>query len=142
MVVDETFRLYPAFPMYFRTSVACDQLGSYEIPAGARIVVSPYATHRDPRFWEDPDRFDPDRFLPERLDAKRRRAYAPFGSGQRLCIGRPLSLAIAQTLVAVLAQRFESDLAPGQIVTPHYAMTYQPRGLRVILRPRTRACGG
>jgi cytochrome P450 len=139
MVVDEAFRLYPAFPMYFRTSVEQDHLGPYVIPAGARIIVSPYATHRDPRFWEGPETFNPERFRPGRFDAHRRRAYAPFGSGQRLCIGRPLSLAIAQALVATLAQRFESELAPGHIVKPHYAMTYQPQGLRMVLRPRRNA---
>jgi cytochrome P450 len=136
MVVDEAFRLYPAFPMYFRTSVDQDRLGPYVIPAGARVIISPYATHRDPRFWKDPQRFDPARFQAGRFDAEGRRAYAPFGAGQRLCIGRPLSLGITQTLVAGLAYRFESELAPGQTLNPRYAMTYAPHGLRVILRRR------
>ncbi|PZS30379.1 MAG: hypothetical protein DLM59_11315 [Pseudonocardiales bacterium] len=43
-VLHEGFRLYPAFPMYFRTAVAADQFGPYGIPAGGRVVVSPYAT--------------------------------------------------------------------------------------------------
>jgi cytochrome P450 len=136
MVIDEAFRLYPAFPMYFRTSVGDDTLGPYLIPAGARIIISPYATHRAPRLWTHPDKFEPERFRPGEVDPNTRRAYAPFGSGQRLCIGRPLSLAIAQTVLAAMAQRYESELAPGQVVKPRYAMSYQPDGLRVILQPR------
>jgi cytochrome P450 len=126
-VVSEGLRLYPTFPMYFRESVAADTIGPYHLPAGANVVVSPYATHHDPRHWADPERFDPDRFLPERFDAAARAAYYPFGKGQRMCIGEPMSLAIAHTLVAALARRFE--VAPvGADVGHRYAMSLQPRG--------------
>ncbi|MEV5752074.1 cytochrome P450 [Actinoallomurus sp. NPDC052308] len=136
-VVDETFRLYPAFPMYFRGSVEDDVVGPYAIPGGANIILSPYATHHDPRFWDDPEAFDPDRFAPDRYDSRAREAYYPFGKGQRLCIGEPMALTIAQLLIATIAQAYEVRTAPGVQVTGHYAMTYQPKhGLPVILTPR------
>lgn len=135
-VISEGFRLYPAFPMYFRTAVEADQLGDYRIPAGGYVVVSPYATHRDPRYWPDPERFDPDRFTPERYDSKARQAYYPFGVGQRRCIGEPMSLAIGQLSLTTLVSRYEFTVADER-VTGRYAMTYQPKGgLRLQLRAR------
>ncbi|MBO0778515.1 MAG: cytochrome P450 [Ktedonobacteraceae bacterium] len=137
-VIDEALRLYPAFPMFFRSSVNTDMLGPYEIPGGSHLILSPYATHRDPRFWDDPEVFDPERFTPERFDARARHAYYPFGKGQRMCIGEPMSLTIAHLLVATLAHTYEIKLAPGAVVKPHYAMTYQPKhGLPVALRFRS-----
>ncbi|MCO6007619.1 cytochrome P450 [Actinoallomurus purpureus] len=136
-VVDETFRLYPAFPMYFRGSVEDDVVGPYAIPGGANIIISPYATHHDPRHWDDPETFDPDRFAPERYDSRAREAYYPFGKGQRMCIGEPMSLTIAQLLIATIAQAYDVRTAPGVQVTGRYAMTYQPKnGLPVILTRR------
>ncbi|WP_433182115.1 cytochrome P450 [Actinoallomurus sp. CA-150999] len=136
-VVSETFRLYPAFPMYFRGSVEDDVVGPYAIPGGANIIISPYATHHDPRHWDDPETFDPDRFTPERYDARARDAYYPFGKGQRMCIGEPMSLTIAQLLIATIAQAYEVRAVPGAQVTGRYAMTYQPKnGLPVVLTPR------
>jgi cytochrome P450 len=135
-VVSEGLRLYPPFPMYFRESVAADALGQYRLPAGANVVVSPYATHHDPRYWDDPETFDPDRFRPDRFDARARSAYYPFGMGQRMCIGESMSLAIAHTLVAALAKGFE--VAPVRARVGHrYAMSLQPRdGLAVRLSRR------
>lgn len=135
-VLSETFRLYPAFPMYFRSSIDADTVGEYDLPAGAQLVISPYATHRDPRYWTDPEVFDPDRFSAERFDASARRAYYPFGMGQRRCIGEPMSLAFAQLAMATIAQRFVVRPERAE-VSGRYAMTYQPKdGLPAILEPR------
>ena len=35
------------------------------IPVGTDIVIPIMSLHRDPEYWEDPDRFDPERFAPE-----------------------------------------------------------------------------
>ncbi|MBB6379984.1 cytochrome P450 [Pseudonocardia eucalypti] len=126
-VLSEGLRLYPAFPMYFRAAVEADRLGGYHVPAGAQLVVCPWAAHRDPAYWPEPERFDPDRFTPERVAARHRGAYFPFGVGQRRCIGEPMALTIARLALVMLAQRFE--LAPaGSRPAGRYAMTYQPRG--------------
>jgi cytochrome P450 len=136
-VVDEAFRLYPAFPMYFRTSIEGDMVGPYFIPPNASIVISPYATHRDARFWRDPDRFDPERFREGRLTQRELDAYYPFGKGQRICIGKAMALTTAQMSVAMLARRFDMQLPRGRVVEPHFALTLQPRGgLPMLLRPR------
>ncbi len=134
-VLNETLRLYPAFPMYFRTSVEDDVVGEYTLRGGSTVIISPYATHRDPLYWDNPETFDPDRFSQDRFDSKARRAYYPFGKGQRICIGQDLSLATALIMLVTLVQKYKLSLAPGTKVTRRYAMTYQPH-LSLVLSHR------
>lgn len=134
-VVAEGMRLYPAFPMYFRTAVAADRLGPHDVRAGSYVVLAPYATHRRPDAWSEPERFDPDRFAAPGSD-RDRPEYYPFGFGQRQCIGRVMARSIAQLTVATVMARFDLDSGAGQ-VAGRYAMTYQPVGLELRLQPRT-----
>jgi cytochrome P450 len=136
MVLNETLRLYPAFPMYFRTSVEDDIVGNYVIRGNSAVILSPYATHHDPRFWSDPEKFDPDRFSPERFDSTARRAYYPFGKGQRSCIGQDMSLATALIMIVAFVQKYEFSLVPNKNVNPRYAMTYQPLEMPFHLKRR------
>lgn len=73
----------------------------------------PYATHRHPDFWDDPERFDPDRFVPEREAARHPYAYFPFGAGQRVCLGSSFAMLEAHILTALLLRRFSARTVPG-----------------------------
>ena len=112
-VIKETLRLYPPAPIYVRDTISDDEVSGRPIPAGARMMLFPYATHRHPDFWTEPERFDPDRWLPEREAARHPYAYHPFAAGQRICIGNNFSLFESQLLVAMLAARFAPRLLPG-----------------------------
>jgi cytochrome P450 len=99
------------------------------------VFISPYATHRDPRFFPDPERFDPDRFSPERQQAMPQFTYIPFGGGPRMCIGNHFSFTLLAIALAVIAQRFRITLCddPATIV-PDPSLALRPRrGLRVRL---------
>ena len=85
-------------------------------------------THRHPRFWDDPERFDPERFTPERVRERPRFAYLPFSGGPRLCIGNEFALMEAQLVVAMTVQRYRLRLAPGTRVEPESRLTLRPRG--------------
>ena len=64
-VLAESMRLYPPAWVVGRRALEDVELGGYRVPAGTLTVVSQWVTHRDPRWWPDPLRFDPDRFAPE-----------------------------------------------------------------------------
>lgn len=55
MVVDEVMRLYPPVYVFSRKVMHEDVIGGYRIPAGSWVDISPYATHRHPVFWEQPE---------------------------------------------------------------------------------------
>jgi cytochrome P450 len=128
MVILEALRLYPPSWILSRAPIADDVIAGYRIPAQATVLLSPYVTHRHPRFWEHPDRFDPERFAPERVADRPRFAYFPFSGGPRQCIGEPLALMEAQCILAMIAQRYHLALPPGHQVTPAAVLTLGPHG--------------
>lgn len=136
MVIQESMRLYPPAWMTSRTPLQPDRLGEYDIPAGATILVSPYATHYHPGLWPDPERFDPERFDPAAAE-RPKFAYFPFGGGPRVCIGNNLALMEMQLVVAMIAQHYQLRLVPGHPVEPEPLTTLRPRyGIHMTLQPR------
>jgi cytochrome P450 len=138
MVIDESLRLYPPTWVTARTTTEAVEVGGYRLPAGATVLLSPYVTHRHPRFWEDPERFEPERFSSGH-PARPRYAYFPFGGGPRACIGSVFALMEMQVIVAMVTQRYELDLAPGWRVEPAPLTVLAPRhGVGVVLQPVAR----
>lgn len=128
MVLDESMRLYPPAHTLARAAAEDDEIGGYVIPKNSLVFVVPYAVHRNPKIWENPEGFDPERFSPERLAAQPRYAYLPFGGGPRLCIGQTFALMEAQLLLATLCQRLRFDLEPGHVVEAEPLITLRPKG--------------
>lgn len=137
MVFEETMRLYPPVWTISREAIADDRVGSTNIPAGTTVMLCPYAVHRNPRYWPDPERFEPERFSEEAVATRHRHAYFPFGGGPRNCLGNRFGIMEGQLILAMIAQRYRIEIAPGQRVEPEPAITLRPRdGLRVVLRKR------
>lgn len=137
-IVSETMRLYPPAPVISRTAIEDTEIGGYTLPAGAELIIWLYWTHRDPRWFPEPERYNPDRFAPEAPPLPRG-AYLPFGGGTRICIGKEFALMEARLVLATVAQRLRLHLEPGQDLTPRFAVTLSPRnGLR--MRPELRTC--
>lgn len=121
-VFDEALRLQPTVPFVFRRASADVALGDagagVTIRRGEVVVLSPYVTQRDGRWWHDPDAFRPDRWLDDTARAARPRfAWFPFGGGARVCIGEHFATAEAVLILATVARRWRlrhSDDAPGR----------------------------
>lgn len=134
-VVNESLRLYSPIHSISRVALEDDTIGGYAIPAGSTIYVSLYAVHRLPRLWPDPHRFDPERFARERSAARPRFAFIPYAAGHRNCIGATMATAELKLAVALLAQRYVLELAPGQRVAQAAGTTMHPRyGMRMTVR--------
>jgi cytochrome P450 len=106
MVLSEAMRLYPPAWALGRESTAPCTVGGYEVPAGSVVLLSQWVTHRDPRWWPNPERFDPTRFSAENRASRPRWAYFPFGGGSRQCIGEAFAWMEAILLIATLGQRW------------------------------------
>jgi len=130
-VINEAMRLYPPVFTIFRTPQAPVEIGGYEVPAGANIMLPQWGVHRSDRYWNDPETFDPERFSPDRRADRPRFAFFPFGGGPRHCIGKHLSLLEAKLIVATVVAdyrlHFEGDgpleLLPSLTMHPRQEMT-------------------
>ncbi len=128
MVIEEATRLYPPVWAIFRQAIGSDSIRDFKVPEAAGIAICPYVTHRHPRLWPDPDRFDPERFAPERVRDRHRFAYIPFGGGPRLCIGSEFALMEAQLVLAMTLQRYRMRPMSGRTIEPESRLTLRPRG--------------
>lgn len=132
-VIREAMRLYPPIWIIERRVIAEDVVGRYTLPAGSAVVISPYALHRHPAFWERPEEFDPSRFL-----GKSPEAYIPFGAGPRFCIGHEFAMLEAHLITAMVLQSFRLRAIPGHPVEPQPDITLRPKnGLPMTPHPRT-----
>ncbi len=127
MVLDEVLRLYPPAAVIPRQAEAADDIGGFEIRKNARVLLSPYVTHRHSAFWPEPAAFRPERFAPGREAVRHRFAYLPFGAGPRVCIGQHFALMEMHLALATLAQRYTLRLV-GHAVVPQMTTTLGPRG--------------
>jgi len=136
-VMQEGLRLYP--PGWFVGRLALEDVpvGGHAIPRGAMVLMSQYVTHRDARFYEDPDRFKPGRWedgLEERLP---RCAYFPFSAGDRHCMGEGFAWQEALLILATLIAHWRLELVSGQTIRPRPSVTLRPDGpIKMIVRPR------
>lgn len=135
-VIKESLRLYPPIHVGNRLVAEDTALSGYELRAGTRVMASIYLSHRDERYWEEPQAFRPERFERggERPPAF---TYVPFGGGPRACIGAAFAQVEAKVVLARILQRFTLEDV-GRPVRPYMGATLEPHPgvfLRVKRRP-------
>ena len=112
-VINESMRLYPQPPVLIRRALEPVTLDGYKIEPGTDFFISVWNLHRNPRLWEEPDRFNPDRFpVDERMpnEVTENYAYLPFGGGQRKCVGDQFALFESIVTLAMVCRRFDFEL--------------------------------
>ncbi|MFI5666262.1 cytochrome P450 [Streptomyces sp. NPDC051704] len=99
-IVEELLRYEPPVQMLPRRSTLADiEMGGVNIPKGATVSLILASGNRDPKRFENPDRFDPDRGDIQHLG---------LGSGIHSCFGAPLARLEAQQALSELARRLEN----------------------------------
>jgi cytochrome P450 len=116
MILSESLRQYPPAWAVARRALHSFEIASYLVPANSIVLLSPYVTHHDPRYFPDPFRFDSDRWTAEAQAERPRFAYFPFGGGIRQCVGEGFAWTEGALILATIAQRWRMRLASGHRV--------------------------
>ncbi len=95
-VVEEVLRYDPPVQLTSRRSTADVWIGDTQVPAGDRVLLLLAAGNRDPRRFDDPDRF-----WPERPD----NTHLAFGGGVHYCLGAALARMEGQVVLTAVATR-------------------------------------
>ncbi len=123
-IVQESMRLYPPAWVLSRATTAPLTVRGYELPVGAIVLASPWAMHRHPAYWYEPDTFRPERFATH--EDKLKAAYFPFGGGPRVCVGNSFAMMEMVLVLATLLQHFCFEMVPGQAIEPEPVVTLRP----------------
>ena len=126
-VIQESMRLYPPAWVVGRSALEDCTIGGHSVSAGNTMIMSQWATHRNPRFFPEPEAFRPERWEGDFAKTLPKYAYFPFGGGPRVCIGNTFALMESVVVLATLLQSCRFQLAPNQNIVLQPAVTLRPR---------------
>ncbi|GGF15915.1 cytochrome P450 [Aliidongia dinghuensis] len=130
-IVSEALRLFPIAWMLAKRPAHAHRLAGVAVTPEDWVVVSPYAIHRNPQYWTDPNRF-----LPERWAANQDWfAWLPFGAGPHGCVATALTLQIVDAFLAPLMADFrfavhatgDRPFIGAALAPPPFALELSPR---------------
>ncbi|KAL2456625.1 Cytochrome [Abeliophyllum distichum] len=114
LVIKETLRLHPPFPLLPRACRQECEVNGYTIPIKAKVMINIWALGRDSEYWDEPESFKPERFENSSLDFLGNNfEFIPFGGGRRICPGMNFGLANVELPLAQLLYHFNWNLPQG-----------------------------
>lgn len=133
-VITEAMRVFPPVYLIGREATTDLELGGYRVRKGYTIFMSQWVSHRDPRYFPDPEEFRPGRWLDGLARRLPKYAYYPFGGGPRVCIGNTFALMEAPIILAAVGQRYRFTLASDEPPELNPQITLMPKdGIPAVL---------
>ena len=137
-ILAESMRLFPPAWTVGRLATEPHEFNNFPIPAKALVLASPFVMQRDPRFWENAERFQPERW--EKLSVKEagnKFIYFPFSKGVRSCIGESFAWMEGVLLLAILGRKWKLNLMPEQKIGLQAMITLRPKfGMKMRIEKR------
>jgi len=126
-VINEAMRLYPPAYVVGREATCDLELGGYRVKKGYTVLMSPWVSQRDPKYFPEPERFLPERWLDGLATRLPKFAYYPFGGGQRVCIGVHFALMEAAIVLATVGQKYRFTIDPNAVIDIKPQITMPPK---------------
>jgi len=126
MCLKESLRRLPAVWIFAREAQTDLRLGDYFFPKGSILAISPLATGRNAKYFDEPLAYRPERWTREFERSLPKGAYVPFAAGPRVCLGKQFAMMEMRIILGTLVQAvdiniladFEPDLVPELSLNP------------------------
>ncbi|KAL0954501.1 hypothetical protein HGRIS_003468 [Hohenbuehelia grisea] len=160
-VINEALRMFPPVPTNVQRANPQDAparvTGSVVIPAGTSVITPPYALHRDPQNFSEPEVFIPERWLDPELQEKLgfsskgmpsfihdSNAFIPFSYGPSNCAGKALAYQEMRMVLCLLVRSFDMKLVSSvtewvDSLEDYFLLSKKP--LMVEVSPRAESVG-
>ena len=92
---EEAVRFESPVQTFFRTTTRDVEISGCAIGEGHKVLMFLGAANRDPRRWEDPDRFD---------ITRRTSGHVGFGAGIHMCVGQLVARLEGEVVLAAIAR--------------------------------------
>ena len=93
---EEAVRFESPVQTFFRTTTRDVDIGGSTVPEGEKVLMFLASANRDPRRWENPERYD---------ITRRTSGHVGFGSGIHMCVGQLVARLEGEVLLAALARK-------------------------------------
>jgi cytochrome P450 len=104
---EEVVRYISPVQTFFRTTTVPVVVAGVGVPADQKVMLFLAAANRDPRHWDEPDRFD---------IGRRTLGHVGFGYGIHACVGQMVARLEAEIFLTVLARSVASIELAGEPV--------------------------
>ncbi|NWI98722.1 CP2W1 protein, partial [Crypturellus undulatus] len=112
-VIHEVQRFVTLLPHVPRCTSADTYFKGYFIPKGTTVIPLLTSVLLDKTQWETPDEFNPNHFLDVDGNFVKKKAFLPFSTGRRNCIGESLATVELFIFFTGLMQKFTFKPPPG-----------------------------
>jgi cytochrome P450 len=103
---EEAIRFESPVQTFFRTTTRDVEISGHRIGEGEKVLMFLGAANRDPRRWENPDRYDVSR---------RTSGHVGYGSGIHMCVGQLVARLEGEVMMAALARKVASIEIAGPV---------------------------
>lgn len=76
---------------------------------GYDMGILSHEMHYNPRYWDEPKKFDPERFMADEPTYSRH-VYRPFERGLRSCLGQALAMNEMKIMLLLIVRWFDFEL--------------------------------
>ncbi len=106
-VIQESMRLYPAFPVLSRKASEDTQVGGYRISKNTNVVIPIFVMQRSENYHLNPLNFDPERFNTDEINKDHR--SIPFSKGPRRCIGELFAMTEIKIIIKEVLKKYKLE---------------------------------
>ncbi|CAB3404897.1 unnamed protein product [Caenorhabditis bovis] len=104
--IKESLRLFPSVPLFARKVERDVVINGDLFPKNATILMAPFIIHRNPMWWNEPEKFNPDNFADDAIANRHAYADVPFSAGPRNCIGQKFAVMEEKTCLSWIFRKY------------------------------------